>query len=235
MVPSSKTNSSPPADTESINSPLSFEKVWLMFQETDKRFKETDKKFKETDKILTEKFQETDRLLTEKFQETDRILTEKFQETDNKFKETDKKLNKLEQLFTSQWGKLVESLVEGDVIKILNERGIEVTDTLRRRTGRRDGIDYEFDIIAINGTDIVIIEVKTTLRPGDVRDFLKKLKQAKNWMPEYSDKNIYGAMAFISEDAGTAAMAEKKGLFVIRATGDSASIINQENFQPKIW
>jgi hypothetical protein len=199
MVPSSKTNSSPPADTESINSPLSFEKVWLMFQETDKRFKETDK-----------------------------ILTEKFQETD-------KKLNKLEQLFTSQWGKLVESLVEGDVIKILNERGIEVTDTLRRRTGRRDGIDYEFDIIAINGTDIVIIEVKTTLRPGDVRDFLKKLKQAKNWMPEYSDKNIYGAMAFISEDAGTAAMAEKKGLFVIRATGDSASIINQENFQPKIW
>ncbi|ABD42813.1 conserved hypothetical protein [Methanospirillum hungatei JF-1] len=228
MVPSSKTNSSPPADTESINSPLSFEKVWLMFQETDKRFKETDK-------ILTEKFQETDRLLTEKFQETDRILTEKFQETDNKFKETDKKLNKLEQLFTSQWGKLVESLVEGDVIKILNERGIEVTDTLRRRTGRRDGIDYEFDIIAINGTDIVIIEVKTTLRPGDVRDFLKKLKQAKNWMPEYSDKNIYGAMAFISEDAGTAAMAEKKGLFVIRATGDSASIINQENFQPKIW
>ena len=224
MVPSSKTNSSPPADTESINSPLSFEKVWLMFQETDKRFKETDEKFKETDKILTEKFQETDR-----------ILTEKFQETDNKFKETDKKLNKLEQLFTSQWGKLVESLVEGDVIKILNERGIEVTDTLRRRTGRRDGIDYEFDIIAINGTDIVIIEVKTTLRPGDVRDFLKKLKQAKNWMPEYSDKNIYGAMAFISEDAGTAAMAEKKGLFVIRATGDSASIINQENFQPKIW
>ena len=158
-----------------------------------------------------------------------------FQETDNKFKETDKKLNKLEQLFTSQWGKLVESLVEGDVIKILNERGIEVTDTLRRRTGRRDGIDYEFDIIAINGTDIVIIEVKTTLRPGDVRDFLKKLKQAKNWMPEHSDKNIYGAMAFISEDAGTAAMAEKKGLFVIRATGDSASIINQENFQPKIW
>jgi hypothetical protein len=199
MVPSSKTKSSPPPDPDSVDGPLSFEKVWLMFQETDK-------KFKETDKLLTEKFQDTD-----------------------------KKLNKLEQLFTSQWGKLVESLVEGDVLKILNERGIEVTDTLRRRTGRRDGIDYELDIIAINGTDIVIIEVKTTLRPGDVRDFFKKLNQAKNWMPEYSDKKIYGAVAFISEDAGTAAMAEKKGLFVIRATGDSASILNQETFQPKIW
>ena len=41
--------------------------------------------------------------------------------------------------------------MEGDVIKILNERGIEVTDTLRRRSGRRDGVDYECDIIAIMG------------------------------------------------------------------------------------
>ena len=150
MAPSSKTKSSSPSDTDPTDGPISFEKVWLMFQETDR-----------------------------KFQETDRILTEKFQETDIKFRETDKKLNKLERLFTSQWGKLVESLVEGDVITILNQRGIEVTDTLRRRSGRRDGIDYEFDIIAINGSEIVIIEVKTTLRPEDVRDFLKKLKQAK--------------------------------------------------------
>ena len=150
MVPSSKPKSPTPPDNPT-EGPISFEKVWLMFQETDKRF-----------------------------QETDRILTEKFQETDKRFQETDKKLNKLERLFTSQWGKLVESLVEGDVIPILNLRGIEVTDTLRRRSGRRDGIDYEFDIIAINGSEIVIIEVKTTLRPEDVRDFVKKLKQAKN-------------------------------------------------------
>lgn len=165
------------------------------------------------------------------FQETDK----KFKETDKKFQETDKKLNQLERLFASQWGKLVESLVEGDIITILNQRGIEVTDTIKRRKGRRDGVDYEFDIIAINGSEIVIVEVKTTLRPEDIIIFLKKLNQVKNWMPEYAEKRIYGAVAFISEDAGTAAMAEKKGLFVIRATGDSASIVNMNDFTPKIW
>ncbi|PWR76172.1 hypothetical protein ACKUB1_07280 [Methanospirillum stamsii] len=194
MAPSSKPKPSIP-DQNSHDGPLSFEKVWLMFQETDKKFKETDKKFQETDK----------------------------------------KLNQLERLFTSQWGKLVESLVEGDIITILNQRGIEVTDTIKRRKGRRDGIDYEFDIIAINGSEIVIVEVKTTLRPEDIRNFLKKLKQAKNWMPEYAEKRIYGAVAFISEDAGTAEMADKKGLFVIRATGDSASIVNEDSFAPKVW
>jgi len=187
-----------------------------MFQETDKRFQETDKKFQDTDK---------------KFQDTDK----KFQDTDKKFQETDKKLNKLEYLFTSQWGKLVESLVEGDIITILNQRGIEVTYTIKRRAGCRDGINYEFDIIAINGKEIVIIEVKTTLRPGDIRDFLKKLKQAKNWMPDYSDKKIYGAVAFLTEDSGTSSLAERKGLFVIRATGDSASIVNHNDFVPKCW
>ena len=209
MSPTTKPKPSS-SDKSSTDGPLSFEKVWLMFQETDK------------------KFQETDRMLTEKFKETDRLLTEKF-------KETDKKLNQLERLFTSQWGKLVEFLVEGDVITILNQRGIHVTDTLKRRSGRRDGIDYEFDIIAINGSEIVIIEVKTTLRPEDIRNFKKKLKQARNWMPEYSDKKVYGAVAFISEDSGTAAMAEKNGLFVIRATGDSASTVNTDNFVPKVW
>jgi Holliday junction resolvase-like predicted endonuclease len=158
-----------------------------------------------------------------------------FQDTDKKFQDTDKKLNKLERLFTSQWGKLVESLVEGDIISILNQRGIEVTDTIKRRAGRRDGIDYEFDIIAINGSEIVIVEVKTTLRPEDVRDFIKKLGMAKTWMPEYANKRIYGAVAFLSEDSGTVTLAERKGLFVIRATGDSASIINRSEFVPKTW
>jgi hypothetical protein len=49
MSPSSKPKSSSP-DQTNPDGPLSFEKVWLMFQETDKKFQETDRKFKETDK-----------------------------------------------------------------------------------------------------------------------------------------------------------------------------------------
>ncbi|MDD5188551.1 MAG: hypothetical protein PHF57_10140 [Methanoregula sp.] len=195
MAPVSRQKTTLPQSSGTSDEPLTFEKVWLMFQETDK----------------------------------------KFQETDKKFQDTDKKLNKLEYLFTSQWGKLLESLVGGDIITLLNQRGIEVTDIIERRSGCRDGMKYEFNIIAIAGNEIAIIEVKTTLRPGDIRDFLKNLKQAKNWMPEYSDKKIYGAVAFLTENSGTSSLAERKGLFVIRATGDSASIVNRNDFVPKCW
>jgi hypothetical protein len=63
------------------------------------------------------KFKETDRVLSEKFRETDRVLSEKF-------RETDQRINQAFELFESQWGKLMESLVEGDLVSILKKRGV---------------------------------------------------------------------------------------------------------------
>lgn len=169
-------------------------------------------------------FQETNR----KFQETDRILSEKF-------KETSKQINELNKLFTSQWGKLVESLVAGDLVKLLREKGIEVERTAQRVEGNHQGENFEYDIIAYNGTEIVIVEVKTTLRPDDVNDFHRKLWKSKTYLPEYREKVIYGAMAFITADGSSHRMAEKLGFFIIRATGNSASIVNKEGFKPKAF
>lgn len=188
------------------NQPLDFQQVWRMFQETDR--------------ILTEKFQETDK---------------QFKETDRQLKETDRKIRELDRLFTSQWGKLVESLVEGDLVKLLNSKGIKVQRTTQRAKGNHEGHNYEYDIIAYNGEEIVIVEVKTTLRPEDVNDFHEKMWKAKVYLPEYANKTVYGAMAFITADSSSDRMAEKQGFFVIRATGSSSFIINQDDFKPKAF
>jgi len=178
----------------------------LTFENVWQLIKETDKQIKETDRILSEKFQETDR-----------------------------KMKKLEELFTSQWGKLIESLVEGDLIRLLNERGIEVRNTSERSKGSYQGISYEFDIIAENGEEVVFVEVKTTLKPAHVEEFIDKLRQVKRWYPRYRDNRVIGAMAYLKAHAGSEKMAENKGLFVIRATGSSASIINPPGFKPKVF
>ena len=161
-----------------------------------------------------------------KFKETD----SKFKETDAKFQETNKKVKEAFDLFTSQWGRLMESLVEGDIIRIFNERGIKVQDTSTRRKGSYQGENYEFDIIAHNGKETVIIEVKTTLRVSDVKSFIKKLQKARTYLRMDDDEVIYGAIAYLQADAGSEIFAQKEKLFVIRATGDSAAIINQPDF-----
>ena len=131
------------------------------------------------------------------------------------------------------WGKLVESLVEGDLTRLLNEIGIPVNSTLQRKKGCVKGENYEFDIIAEDGTEIVIVEVKTTLKSADIKNFIAKLKKVRDWMPEYKNNRIYGAVAWIQADSQVISQAENEGLLVIRATGKNASIINHEGFSPK--
>lgn len=193
--------------------------------------------FRETDRLLKEQAFETDR----KFQDTDR----KFQETDRKFQETDRLLKKqseatkaLEKLFTSQWGKLMEALVEGDLVAMLIQRGIPISDTTTRLKGKTpDGGNFEFDILAHNGEEMVVVEVKTTLKPQDVDDFLYKLDHLKQWIPRYASNRIYGAVAWLTADAGAGAerMVENRKLFSIRAVGDSASMVNTAEFRPRAW
>ncbi|KJV08137.1 hypothetical protein [Methylocucumis oryzae] len=228
------------------------DEVWELFREVARSSAENSLQLKETDRLikeLRESQKETGFLIQElresqketdrQFKETDRKfqeLRESQKETDRQFKETDRKINELNDLFTSQWGRLMESLVEGDLVKILNQRGIAISDTSTRLKGRcADGGNFEFDILAHNGHEVVVIEVKTTLRPDDVKKFLHKLGQMKHWLPRYANSTLYGGVAWLTAVAGAEDMAVNQGLFSIRATGNSAAIVNAQDFHPRAW
>lgn len=70
------------------------------------------------------------------------------------FQETDKKLRQLENLFVGQWGKLIEAMVEGELVRILRERNMDVRSVLSRTYSIFEGKEYEFDLVAKNGSEI---------------------------------------------------------------------------------
>ena len=153
-------------------------------------------------------------------------------------KETDRQLKRTEGMFTSQWGKLMESLIEGSLVELLRARGVEVIQTVSNAKSsfvRDDGIvqNKEFDILAVNGDEVVAVEVKTTLTPEKVSHFVSALEQFKRYFRYYGDMRVYGAVAYLRSEAQARRYAERQGLFVIRATGDSASIVNAEGFRPR--
>ena len=82
---------------------------------------------------------------------------------------------------------------------------------------------------------MVVVEVKTTLRAEDVAQFLEKLGKFTDYAPGYKGKKVYGAVAYIKADTSVQAHAERQGLYVIRATGSSASIINDGEFVPRVF
>ena len=182
------------------------EGIWKILKQVAKRQKETDRLIKETDR--------------------------RQKETARQMEETDRRLRRAEDMFTSQWGRLVESLVEGDLLKLLQERGVEVEVVASRiRLGRAPS-EREVDLLATNGEEAVAVEVKTTLRPRDVDRFLGLLVHPP-LLRYVGGRRLYGAVAYLQEHQGTARYAERKGLFVIRATGNSASIVNPPEFQPR--
>ncbi len=51
----------------------------------------------------------------------------------------------------------------------------------------------------------------------------------------YKNYQAYGAVAGIEINEGIDPYAYKKGLFVIKPSGDTVAIINDDNFQPMTW
>jgi hypothetical protein len=201
---------------------LTFEKVWQMFQETDKKFQETDKKFQETDR----KFQETDK----KFQATDK----KFQETERLMKETDRKISKL----GSRIGDLVEELIFPNILEKFNKLGYafgKAATNVRFRTS--DGLyAAEVDILLENGDTALAVEVKTQLTDADVRDHLKRMEKLRLYADGHGDgRKFLGAVAGAIASDKVKAFAAKSGLFVLEQSGDTIRISVPEGFKPREW
>ena len=164
--------------------------------------------------------------------ETDRRM----QETDRRLRQTDVRLKKLDDLFNGQWGKLMESLVSGDLIKLLRARDVDVDHVTSRLKSDNGAPQWEIDLIAANGQEVVTVEVKTTLKVGDVNHFVDTLKRFAVQAPAlYRGKRLYGAVAYLRADGSSDVYAERQGLFVIRATGSSASITNGDRFTPRTF
>ena len=148
---------------------------------------------------------------------------------------TERSLCRAEDLFTSQWGRLMESLVEGDLVRLLQERNVEVEAVASRIRLSRDPKLREVDLFVANGEEAVAVEVKTTLKPEHVTDFVELLDELPRLFRGYRARRLYGAVAYLKADAGTVRYAMRKGLLVIRATGSSASIVNEPGFEPRLF
>lgn len=208
------------ADHNGHHEPATPEEVWSILREVAESQKETDRRWRETDR----RWQETDR----RWQETRQLLERQGQETDLR-------LRKLDELFNGQWGKLMESLVEGDLVKLLTERGIAVDHTINNPKRNYGPRRWEFDILAVDGREVVVVEVKTTLKVDDVDYFVERLQDFPELMPEYADRRVYGAVAYLKSHESVNVYSGRQGLFVIRATGSSASIANAPGFTPRAF
>jgi len=199
------------------------QEIWALFRET-----------RESISAMSQESRERAREIDERFKEVSREFEKRSEETNKQFKETDKKINKVAGLFDSQWGKLMESLAEGGLLKLFQQRGIDVYQIYQRAKSRRNGEHMEMDLLLVNDDEVVVVEVKTILKADDVRDFLEDMAGFPEFFHHYRDSKIYGAVAGLRMEQKSDRFARKQGLFVIKVGGDGMTeILNDSDFRAK--
>ena len=208
-------------------------------QETERLLKESERRLQETERVLKESGQETERRL----QETERVLKESSQETERRLQETERLLKESSQRVDAQmgkWGNRLGEFVEWQVrpaaVRLFQERGIDVTElqsNISVYRGAEEGM--EIDLLAVNGTQAVAVEVKSKLTQQDVDEHLERLAKFKRLLPRYQTVNILGAVAAFVIPTDVARYAYQNGLFVIAQSGQNLVILNDSKFRPKAW
>jgi hypothetical protein len=203
--------------------PLSYDDILRLFQETDRQFKETDRQFKETSRQL----QENERQMRASREEYER----QFQETDRRIKEVTASIGRL----GSKLGAYVEEMVYPAAVRLFQERQIDVHEVHRNVHATRAEGAIEIDLLVVNDSDVVAIECKSTLKQDDVDEHLERLDKLKRLLPTYAQKRVMGAVTGMVMPEQVAQYAYRRGLFVIAQSGDQLTIRNDAAFQPRIW
>jgi hypothetical protein len=160
-----------------------------------------------------------------------RELAEQSKNTDRRLNELGKQIGGL----GNRLGEFVEGVVRPGLVRLFQERGIDVHRTLRDVGGDKNGLALQVDLLVVNDTDAVAVEVKSKLTDRDVDDHLERLGKFKILFPEFASKRLLGAVAAMVVTDGAVRYAEKNGIFVIGQAGDDAVFLNSEGFEPRAW
>jgi hypothetical protein len=208
------------------SSGLSFEKVWAMFQETDK------------------KFQETARLIRESREEAERQLRESREEAERQRKETERQLRESKQELNRTMGELGRkfgSMVEHMMIPNMKEKFRALGYTFEKSSpnvlieDRIHKLYAQIDLFLENGDCAMVVEVKTQANIHDIQDHIERMEKLRQYADLHHDRRIlFGAIAgaIIPENVRDYAM--KQGFYIIEQSGDTVHITAPPG-KPKAW
>ena len=192
---------------------LNFEKVWEMFQESDRKFwamsKEAREEMKET--------------------------REQMKDTDKQIKELSRQMGGLHNSF----GELAEHMVAPGIVERFNKLGYHfdaVSPKGQRILNEQGKVKTEVDILLENDDYIIAVEVKSKPVEKDIEHHINRLKILREHRNKHRDmRKIRGAIAgaVFTHDLKEAALAA--GFYVLKQSGDTMKMDIPKDFVPHEW
>lgn len=141
----------------------------------------------------------------------------------NKISEdTNRAIKDMKNVFTTQWGRLVEALSKPAALALFKKEGIDIDRVFEEiHKIKNNGQDVmEIDVALCDTSVVVIVEVKTRCGKNDIDYFLRQMEHCKEWYPDFANKTLLVAVAAIQYDSGADKYAQRQGLYVLTLSGE---------------
>ncbi|MGL5034130.1 MAG: DUF3782 domain-containing protein, partial [Microcystaceae cyanobacterium] len=128
------------------------------------------------------------REILKKLAQSQQELNQSQQELSQAQKETDKQIKSVSKQIGelgNRLGEFVEYQVRPAVVRLFQERGIDVHEFHPGLSVTRDHEGLEIDLLVVNDTDAILVEVKSKLTQRDVDEHLQRLAKFKRLMPRF--------------------------------------------------
>ena len=208
------------------NEKLNYEKIWAMFQETDRRFKETDKQMKDSHKQMKEshkQMKDSHEMLKDELKET-------IKETNMQIKELGKQIGGL----GNKFGTFNEGLVLPSLFKLFKEK-FYCTEITERYKFFSNGDSMEIDLLAISADSCFIIEIKSHFKPDAIEQLQKQIERFRKFKKEYADRKIYGVIVATHYEKENIKELILNGIYFISISDDLVVMQVSDNFRPRAW
>ena len=188
---------------------LTFEDVWAALMESRRQWEETKKEMKESQQEMRE--------------ETRKIVAD---------------LSKNIGGLSDSFGRFVETMFTPELWKKFNALGFPFSSQCQRKKftdGSR--VIAEVDVLLENGEYAMPVEVKTRLTVDNVNEHIERIEIVRRYMDAHCDaRKLVGAVAGGTVPENVRKYAHKHGLYVIKQSGESASIAElPQGFKAREW
>lgn len=141
-------------------------------------------------------------------------------ETKLQMQETDRKLRELAEQFTSTTGHITEGIMKPAAQRIFQEAGFDISHYLCNMHSKmkNEHAEMEVDLLMLNGTIAIAVEIKTDCRKKDIDHFMRQMAKFKRLFREYRDKEVLAAVAALNYDKDALEHAKRQGLLAITTT-----------------
>jgi DNA repair exonuclease SbcCD ATPase subunit len=213
-----------------------------LHKETEKEFQKLAKERAERQKVAEKEFQEL-REMQKKLDASVKETTATVKETTLSVEKTTASVKELSENvggLNNTLGDLAEGLMASDLYEKFEAIGLDFDSSipnyeLKEKKTKR--MLAEVDMLLLNGTIAMAVEVKTHMTQGDVNKHLKRMVTLRRELPNslFANRTLYGAMASVKASKAAREYAITHGFFVIELTGDIVKIDTPTGFKPKTW